>query len=107
MVGSSFTIRSTVAGIFSPIAHAKRLTEIEAISDNCGEYIRRLLALFIDSLLIHIFFEKVKRFPQCIPHITSFEKFFVIGYIRQRETAIGVKTNTNMLVIDFFHITHS
>jgi hypothetical protein len=34
MVGSNFTIRSTAAGIDLLMAQAKRLTEIEAMSEN-------------------------------------------------------------------------
>ena len=40
MVGNNLTIMSTAAGMDLPIAHEKRLTEIDAISENCGEYIR-------------------------------------------------------------------
>jgi len=37
MDGNNLTMRSTAAGIGLFIAHDKRLTEIDAMSENCGE----------------------------------------------------------------------
>jgi hypothetical protein len=47
MMSSSFTIRSTVSGIDLSVAQANRLTDIEAMSENCGEYIRLLFPVYI------------------------------------------------------------
>ena len=44
--GNSFTMMSTAAGIDLLIDHANRLTEIEAVSENCGVYMR--LELVVD-----------------------------------------------------------
>jgi hypothetical protein len=50
-VGNSLTIRSTAAGMDLFKDHAKRLTDIEAMSENCGEYIRLEFVVFIEYLL--------------------------------------------------------
>jgi hypothetical protein len=47
MVGSNLTIKLTAAGMDTPKAQAKRLTDIEAMSENCGEYIRLLVLVYI------------------------------------------------------------
>jgi hypothetical protein len=46
-VGNSMTMKSTAAGMDLFNAHAKRLTDIEAMSENCGEYIRLEFVVFI------------------------------------------------------------
>jgi 3-dehydroquinate dehydratase len=46
-VDKILTIRSTAAGIDFPIPQAKRLTDMEAMSENCGEYIRLEFVVFI------------------------------------------------------------
>jgi hypothetical protein len=47
MLGSNLTMMSTAEGIDFLIAHEKRLTDMEAMSENCGVYIRL-------ELLVHI-----------------------------------------------------
>jgi hypothetical protein len=45
--GKSLTIKSITEGIGLPIAQETRLTDTEAMSENCGEYIRLEFVVFI------------------------------------------------------------